>query len=129
LGQALCIFGLAEICRLRVSDHERAIQQYNEALPLYRQAGSLRGEANCLLGLGNIAAARCNYQEASTDYCAALALYEQIQKHKSIAQTHMLLARIAPDSESRSIHVSAARAADEKIGELDLEQFDKTFGH
>ena len=50
------------------SDHEAARRAYEEALPLYRQVGSVLGEANCISGLGDIALGRSDHEQARSRY-------------------------------------------------------------
>ena len=49
-----------------------------EALPLYRQIGSVQGEANCINSLGDIALARSDHDAARRAYEQALPLYRQV---------------------------------------------------
>ena len=44
---------------------------------MYRQAGDVRGEANCISGLGDIALARSDHDSAQARYEQALPLYRQ----------------------------------------------------
>jgi len=60
------------------SDHDSARTRYEQALPLYRQAGSVLGEANSIQGLGNIAWARSDHDGARARYEQALPLYRQV---------------------------------------------------
>ena len=43
----------------------------------FREVGDVRGEANCIYGLGNIARRRSDHEDARTQYERALALYWQ----------------------------------------------------
>ena len=59
------------------SDHDGARAWYEEALPLYRRAGDVVGEANCIQGLGDIALARSDHDGARARYEEALPLYRR----------------------------------------------------
>ena len=59
------------------SDHDGARARYEQALPLFRQAGDVVGEANCIKGLGDIALARSDHDGARARYEQALPLYRQ----------------------------------------------------
>jgi tetratricopeptide (TPR) repeat protein len=59
------------------SDHQAARGQYERALALYRQAGDVVGEANCVQSLGEIARARSDHTTARDQYQQALTLYQQ----------------------------------------------------
>jgi len=127
-GEANCIKGLGDSAMCR-ADHGLARKHYEEALPLYRRVGSLLGEANCSQRIGIIQAADQNAMGAAVSYFRALQLYERIPAPDSIAMTHLLLARLAPDPEQRAHHAAAARATWQSIGRQDLiDSLDKEFG-
>ncbi|HVR99111.1 MAG TPA: tetratricopeptide repeat protein [Thermoanaerobaculia bacterium] len=73
--QAACIKKLGDIA-LRRSDHDAAIVLYNDALPLYQNAGNAIGEASCVKKLGDIALRRSKYQEARSFYQQAISLFQ-----------------------------------------------------
>jgi len=60
------------------SQHEAAKARFEEALPLYRQAGSVLGEANCIRSLGDIALARSEHEAARARFEEARPLYRQV---------------------------------------------------
>jgi tetratricopeptide (TPR) repeat protein/transcriptional regulator with XRE-family HTH domain len=67
---------LGDIALVR-SQHAMAKQAYEEALPLYRQVGDVRGQANCIVSLGDIALRRSEHGTAKQAYEEALPLYRQ----------------------------------------------------
>ena len=60
------------------SDYEIARQLYGQALPLYEGVGDVRGEANCIKGLGDIALASSEHESARQCYEQALPLYRRV---------------------------------------------------
>jgi tetratricopeptide (TPR) repeat protein len=75
--QVRCLEWLGHIALAR-SDHDMARARYEEALPLYRSAGPVRGEANCIKYIGNIAFELMDYDTACARYEEALPLYQKI---------------------------------------------------
>jgi tetratricopeptide (TPR) repeat protein len=59
------------------ADHHNAQTRYEQALPLYRQAGDVLGEAHCIKGMGDIAFWRGVLDGAQAHYEQALPLYRQ----------------------------------------------------
>jgi tetratricopeptide (TPR) repeat protein len=58
-------------------DYAAAHDAFTKALPLYRQAGHVLGEANCIAGLGEIALAHSDHVAARQAFEEALPLYRQ----------------------------------------------------
>ncbi len=75
--EAPCIWRLGDIALAR-SDHEEASARFEEALPLFRNVGSVLGEANCIKSMGNIALARSDHEEARARFEEALPLYRNV---------------------------------------------------
>jgi tetratricopeptide (TPR) repeat protein len=59
------------------SDQDTAHAHYQKALTLYRQAGNLLGEANCIKGLADTTLHRSDQDTAHAHYQKALTLYRQ----------------------------------------------------
>jgi tetratricopeptide (TPR) repeat protein len=128
LGEANCSQGLGDVALAR-SEHEQAKAHYEEALDLHRRVGSVLGEANCIQGLGDIALKESERDAAQGRFEQALALYERISEPYSIGLSHVRLARITDDRESRTRHLHEARVCFEKINRPDLvTQLGKEFG-
>src|SRR5262249_53966927 len=66
------LFSIAEVSLDR-TEHEAARARYEEALPLFRRAGAVLGEANCIQGLGDIALERTEHEAARARFEEALA--------------------------------------------------------
>lgn len=126
--QADCIFVLGINAFVRWQ-YEEARARYEQALPLYRQVGSVLGEANCIWGLGDIALANNDEQSAGERFDAALQLYERIPEPDSIGQMRLRLALLADSEVARAGHVQAARQAWQSINRPDLvQELDEEFG-
>jgi tetratricopeptide (TPR) repeat protein len=69
-------FALGDLARAR-SDLDGAQALFERAVPLYRQAGDVKGEAGCIQGLGDIARDRSDLDGARAQYEQALPLYRQ----------------------------------------------------
>jgi tetratricopeptide (TPR) repeat protein len=111
LGEADCIYSLGNIALAR-SDHERARKAYDDAIPLYKQVGSLQGEANCIQSLGDIALARSDHERARKAYEDAIPLYKQVGSLLGEANCIFSLGDIAL---RRSDHERARKAYDDAI--------------
>jgi tetratricopeptide (TPR) repeat protein len=117
-GEANCIARLGDIALIH-RDLEVSRERFEEALALFRSIGNSVGEANCLVRFGGIAAAQAD-KVAAREYCrAAIKLYEQVFEHDEIGRVYRLLAQIS-EGEERAHHLSAARAAFERINRPDL---------
>jgi len=77
-------------------------------------------EANCIKGLGDIALARSDQNDARARYGQALKLYQRISEPYSLGITHRQLARLAFDTDEKKCHVVAAIAAWQQIKRDDL---------
>jgi CHAT domain-containing protein/uncharacterized protein HemY len=67
----------------RTSNYEKALDTFNQVLPLYRQMNNIVGEALILKTLANLSYARSEKQAALDYFNQALALYRQLGDHKS----------------------------------------------
>jgi tetratricopeptide (TPR) repeat protein len=127
LSEAMCIGSLGDIFLGRV-DLDTAEARYKEALPLHCQMGDILGEANCIQGLGDVALLRGLSSQASENFTEALRLFEKIAEPYSIGVSHVRLARLATDLDTREKHLRAAREAWMQIDRPDLiETLDKEF--
>jgi tetratricopeptide (TPR) repeat protein len=104
-----CALGDLALAR---SDHHGARSRYEEALPLYQQAGSVLGEADCIQGLGDIALRRSDHDTARTRYEEALPLYQQAGSVLGEADCIQGLGDIALE---RSDHDSACTRYEEAL--------------
>jgi nucleoside phosphorylase/tetratricopeptide (TPR) repeat protein len=75
--EADCLQGLGDIALYR-GKFDEARGQYEAALGLYKQVGSLLGEASCLQALGDAALDRSDDEQARGRYMAALELYQRV---------------------------------------------------
>ena len=96
LQQARTWFAFGNLAFYR-SDHDRARVQYERALPLYQEAGEVRGEADCIKGLGDIALDRSDHDRARIQYERALPLYQQAGAVRGEANCIRRLGDIALD--------------------------------
>ncbi len=64
--------------QIALSDYEPANRNLEQALRLYRKAGNIWGEANCIEKFGDIALRRSHHDEAQSRYAEALPLYRRV---------------------------------------------------
>lgn len=105
---------------LELSSFQDARTRFNEALPLYQQAGGKRGEANCAKRIAFVALSLSDRETARMWLIAALKVYEEISETWSVGMVHRELARLTSDTDERKSHVIAAIAAWEQIKRDDL---------
>jgi tetratricopeptide (TPR) repeat protein len=101
--QAKTFFALGILAYDR-SDHDSARARYEQALPLYQQAGDVLGEAGCIKGLGDIALDRSDHDSARARYQQALPLYQQAG---SVLGEANCIQRLGDIALARSDHDSA----------------------
>jgi len=111
VSEADCIKSLGNIAFAR-SDHERARERYELALPLYRQVSDVLGEAHCIFNLGDIALERSDLEGARQRYEAALPLYHKVG---SVLGEANCIQRLGDIALARSDHESARQRYDEAL--------------
>jgi hypothetical protein len=90
-------------------------------LPSHRTLGNLRGEANCIQGIGDVALETGDQALASDRFEQALELYARIRERHSVGSAHRRLARLARHNpQRRDQQLAAARAAWQVIQRPDL---------
>ena len=85
-----------------------------------QQVGNVLAEANCIKGLGDIALARADQNDARVRYGQALMLYQHISELYSLGITHRQLARLASNTGAKQSHVVAAITAWQQMKRNDL---------
>jgi tetratricopeptide (TPR) repeat protein len=60
------------------SEHDAAREAYQQALPLFKEAGEVLGEANCVFSIGVMAERRYEHDTARTALQQAIQLYRQL---------------------------------------------------
>ncbi|MCK6621630.1 MAG: tetratricopeptide repeat protein, partial [Calditrichia bacterium] len=76
-GEANCYSNLGELY-FRISENERAREEFERALPLYREVGSKLGEANCYSNLGELYFLISENERAREEFERALPLYREV---------------------------------------------------
>lgn len=92
--QGRSLLTLAHINRLR-RDYERAIEQYYEALAIFKEAGMGWGVGHALLNLGKIAVEQKEYLNARRFFVDALNLFDELSDFNGLAYCFESLAALA----------------------------------
>jgi tetratricopeptide (TPR) repeat protein len=104
---------------LHRSDHDRARAQYEQALPLFGNAGDVLGEAHCIKGLGDIALQRSDHDGARARFEEARPLYRKVNNIIGEANCIRSLGHLAflrSDLGSAGAHFEEALQLYRKIG-------------
>ena len=109
VAEANCIFWTGTIAWTR-SDYAAAKSAFEQAQPLYQQAGRPQGEANCIHRLGDVAQARGDLVAARSSFEQALALFEKLGDVLGEANCICRLGDVA----LTQVDLASARAAYEK---------------
>jgi len=107
-----------------LGDKAKALEHYNQALPLSRQVGDKSGEATTLNNLGLVYDALGDKQQALDFYQQALPLRRQVgdRSGESITRYNMAMVyRTLGDLARAEAHLAITVALDEAIGHPDLE--------
>jgi tetratricopeptide (TPR) repeat protein len=121
--QAKAYFAIALVATGR-SDHDTGRRNFERALSLYQELGSMVGEANCIRSLAELALRRSDHDAARAGFAEALPLYQQIGDLIGEANCIRSLAELARrHSEHDTAEAGFARAlplyqqADDVLGE------------
>jgi tetratricopeptide (TPR) repeat protein len=76
-GEANALISIGNVYSA-TSQPQKALESYQQALPLYRQAGDKRGEAGVLTNIGNVYRDTGQPQKALESYQQALPLHRQV---------------------------------------------------
>ena len=126
IGEANCLKGLADLALERQA-YDEAGRRLVEAQEIYHGVGDVQKQADCVKSRGDLARYQERWQEATRHYETALAWYEGVDARLEIGFVRRNLARLAPEAQVRTVHLSEAYAAwrairrDDLIEELETE--------